>query len=874
MRPRRRPSVPRPAVLALGLLLGLQGLGGHVGCDGGAPTPIVTIDSPVHGAFVDASSVLVTGHVNAFHSSLIVTLNGAPVTLFTNGTWSATVPLDLAKVANPIEAVVTVGLTGASHRQRIVVLAGPSIADGARSPAGVGMRFQDVGLDAVEPLVAGLAGGALDIGPLIVSQNPVLDDQCVVDSGLGCLYWATANVLEAGFTSFGLDVDAQGPGAVATNIGIQGFYVTIDLHVRDAVVTSFDCRLEISASTANIGSQFDLAPDAAQPSRVDVRQVGAPSLTLGGFQYQFISGVCDAPVLGDIIDAFIGGSLSNLVAGGFQTALGDPDGAGPLDSPIADGIEVALGDISIAGAVGAALGLHLDAPFFAITEDAAGITFGADAGFTSQAGTNPGQCQPPPTAPDLLASYHVPGAFPALGATTPGGQPYALALTISPSAFNQLLKASVECGLLSSEITEIDLGFGGGPVALTSTALSLFIPEFAATPGLGRPMRLRLLPTTAPLVTGNLGPNGEMAELVIAQLLVEIVDDANTVWLRVAADARVGFGLGFDAQAGQLTPSISAPGLDQITMRVVDNAVGTNTAQVESILPLLMAPLFPSLSGTLGSFPLPTFFGLALAPISLDRTGSAWTLFADLSPVPVARIQNVQFTDLSTADFVVDSAFDVREWRHRSSITSSATAIASKFQGVIGADACCTVDDESASATARYRVIFDVAPVADETWRLAIDHRILGAFTLLDESNLVGDGGGQASITAVSASWTRSGGGSGTFGFTPSPTSRTHTINGNEGDSNVQFTGANGAVIQGTGPATVTLEFSFGLHAFSNSNVAFPAINGDEAAVRFGQNDSISQGFTAGEYPGPGNRNISQDGHFVDVTLESFPALP
>jgi hypothetical protein len=57
----------------------------------------------------------------------------------------------------------------------------------------------------------------------------------------------------------------------------------------------------------------------------------------------------------------------------------------------------------------------------------------------------------------------------------------------------------------------------------------------------------------------------------------------------------------------------------------------------------------------------------------------------------------------------------------------------------------------------------------------------------------------------------------------------------------------------------------------SNSNAFFPAAGGDEVALRFGANDTIANGFTAGGYPGLGNRNILTDGWFADIELTTVP---
>jgi hypothetical protein len=61
----------------------------------------------------------------------------------------------------------------------------------------------------------------------------------------------------------------------------------------------------------------------------------------------------------------------------------------------------------------------LESPLFDVAEDPTGITFGSNARFTVSVGTGPGQCVPPPGAPNLTASYSPASSFPTFGATTP-----------------------------------------------------------------------------------------------------------------------------------------------------------------------------------------------------------------------------------------------------------------------------------------------------------------------------------------------------------------------------------------------------------------------------------------------------------------------
>src|SRR5690606_31583832 len=133
------------------------------------------------------------------------------------------------------------------------------------------------------------------------------------------------------------------------------------------------------------------------------------------------------------------------------------------------------------------------------------------------------------------------------GATTPSGDPYGLGLVISASAFNQMLATMTECGLLSQQITEMNVG--GNVLPITSTLLSLIAPGFASI-GANVPMYVRLQPTVAPFLTNDAGPNGEQSELSIANLLVEFVQPGtaigDVVHLSIAVDSPMGFDMAYD----------------------------------------------------------------------------------------------------------------------------------------------------------------------------------------------------------------------------------------------------------------------------------------------------------------------------------------
>jgi hypothetical protein len=257
-----------------------------------------------------------------------------------------------------------------------------------------------------------------------------------------------------------------------------------------------------------------------------------------------------------------------------------------------------------------------------VLEDTSGITLGSDARITA--------LMPTPGAPDLTASYHVSEPFPTFGPNAPGGAAYGLALAISSSAFNQLLKAETESGLLRTSITEIDLG--AGPLPLTPANLSTFIPQLAIMAP-DTPLRIDIQPTLAPVVTGAGGPAGELADLRIGHLTARLVRASNgNVLIGAAIDVRVGLDVEFTGDQLAFTVGALLPGSLGVT--IIANSIGAIDAQLSSLLLFLVPQLFPSLAGSLGSFPIPTFLGFELSPVEAGYAGEFLSLYANLVPAP------------------------------------------------------------------------------------------------------------------------------------------------------------------------------------------------------------------------------------------------
>ncbi|NNE72241.1 MAG: hypothetical protein HKN26_01095 [Acidimicrobiales bacterium] len=816
------------------------------------------ISAPRHGSIADGPSIATSGTVNlaSYGAGGTLTVNGIATPVNPDGTWSQSVNR-VAGYVTPITATY-VNQQGQDFRHRTAVVNGPSIPAGSPSPDGVGMVFTANGLTGLGPVVENLAGGSFDIGALLQAQNPILEDE-----PLFLTFEADGSVYEAGIGNVDISAAAAANGVDLT-VDVHDLYVGLDLDITDNLLINASCALELQVDVTTIDATFDLEPEPA--GGVDVNQIGTLSVDLGTVDYEFISGICDGDtfVIGDIVNALTP-DIEAVVAGGFTEALGDPDGTGPADSPLAEAIETSLAGIDIAGELSEAIGVNLDAGFTSITESTSGIEMLADADFFASIGAGPTDCLPPPGSPLLESTYDVPTPFSSLGSTTPSGDPFGLGVTISASAFNQLLGALTECGLTNTDISELA---GDPPLPLNTALLSTIIPSFSVFQDV-YPVTIQVRPTTAPFLTDQPGPNGEMAELVMANLMVTfMVQGPNQAlpYLSVAIDAPLGFDLTFDPATNQLAPVITPGPIGSASARVITNYMGADESELEAIFPNLF-PLFAGeLSGAFGAFPLPSLLGLDISVIETARQGDYFNLYANLTPDPQAEITNLTITDTSSSDTVTDSLFDVNEWRHRIRPSNNSTSASIDLKGMIGADACCSVDDEQITAGAGYTVSFDVQPVAGETWQVAIDHSMLGAHTIINEDN----GGAQTRFDSPITGRARVDAGAWQdFSFNVSQSSASTSVGNSGSDVLVEFSGSNGLLLTGTSAATITIEIDFDLFARSESNVIFPIAAGDEAAIRFGANDTIANGFTAGGYPGLGNRSIVTDGHFLDIALSS-----
>jgi hypothetical protein len=624
---------------------------------------VPVIVEPVAGTFSEAFEIRVVGSIPTSDlPSTVATLDGTSLALsagaalpggLVEAIFDVSVGLDFVKVFNPLLLEWTLP-GGASGRERVTVVAGAFTPDGVASPLSAALRFTDSGLDAFEPAVEALV--AFDLEEVLPVGRRIYN-KCLVDTFAGCIGRAKVYVDDPP-PSFGSQRVALDALAGGVQLDLVLAELRVDLDIRGSGLVP-DCRLRLTADAAEIGAHYALAPDAPDlggPTRVDLTQIGSLALDFDRFRQKFTGGSCNDGLIEDVVDAIVG-DLEDDILDALEELLEDPDGTGPDDGPLADAIEDALADVELAAPLGEALEVVLKSPLAGVIADETGVTFVTDT--VVQALIGDAGCDAPAGVPDLTASLEPESPLPVLGELTPnGGLPFDVALALNDAALHQGLKAFTECGLLHSDLEELELG--GTSFAITAGLLAVIEPAFRSLPD-SLPLTIRVRPMLAPILGAGAGPRGELAALRIADLRVAVIDPLDDFeWLALAVDATTGLDFRSDPTTEGLALG-TAGALADVEIVVLGNAIGAEEAPLKDALARLLEDGSISLADELGHFRLPSFLGLALSPIEIVRdTGSA-TFFFEAIPAPEPR-----FGTLGAAGLAVVAALVRRQKRARS----------------------------------------------------------------------------------------------------------------------------------------------------------------------------------------------------------------
>ena len=405
---------------------------------------------------------------------------------------------------------------------------------------------------------------------------------------------------------------------------------------------------------------------------------------------------------------------------------------------------------------------------------------------------------------------------------------------------------------------------------ITSSLLSAFVPQLATKLPAGTPMYVKVTPTVAPFLTAAPRTQRRAGRAGAGQP-PDRPDrgrpgDRDLPWLPPGVSTpRWASTSTTTPPTGALAPTITPPPPSAIKARVLTNPVGTNEPAIEALFPNLFPTFAGALGDSFGAFPLPSFLGLDLNVMQVARQGNHFVLYANLDTAPQTRLENVNITDQSSGDSATDTAFDVNEWRHRSGPRSPPPR-RRRLQGHARRRRLLHGRRREPAAPTPGTSI-DLRRGARATARpgsIDLNHLIRGAHTIIDEHVALEWGGGESRFTtAVSAQAQVGSGGWQQFGFNANPSSVVDNkcwgfCGGSSGTKNVGFTGSGSQVLTGTtgpahhGAARLRHVREVGLQR------GRPGRRRRRGALRFGANDTIANGFTAGSYPGLGNRNLTR----------------
>jgi len=150
-----------------------------------------------------------------------------------------------------------------------------------------------------------------------------------------------------------------------------------------------------------------------------------------------------------------------------------------------------------------------------------------------------------------------------------------------------------------------------------------------------RRLRVDIAPTIAPIVTGNPGPDGELTELEIAHVAVDIVEPGpETVWLSGAFDARLGMDFDFLPDGSGLSITLGQPSAADLTMSVIYNPLGAKRGAARSGAAGPHSGADPGARRCARRLPAATVLRPQPGWVEVSRTGQFMGLYANLTPTP------------------------------------------------------------------------------------------------------------------------------------------------------------------------------------------------------------------------------------------------
>ncbi len=630
------------------------------------PAPLasaVIIETPAHGSFTGSldvvdETVAVIGRVEGIDPSLsALVINGADVVVDAQGGFVTRVALGTG-AHFPIDAEVTEGPTGLRHRDRIVVIQGESVGENDHVDRGATLRLTNLGLNQA----AGFASvSAEDLAALSPPVGTLVDERCSIEFFL-CLQRVETRVSHA--TTIGR-IDPPRITTVFKRTSRPPFHaIRITSVQRDVIARTktrqtsgghVDCDTTVRIGQLTTHSDLVLYADEGDRAKLLADNFDN-SVVLGGVTTQVdCFGVGAEIIVGPARDRARTQSPQQTRTSVLRALNRETNGKKVVERQI----ESALDAVDVTGPLSEQIMADLEALLVrrsAFSQaDANGISLVFDTRVTPRTVNE--------MAPELDQSLLVPGSF-EFGALTPGGERYDSGIAISLSAINQFFRGLTEGGILEQELAQ--------DVSLNAGTLSGFVP------GLARllpttPLKLQMRGTLAPVMTGRPGPDGELIEVSVAQILVDIVDnerpgqavvDATNrlvlerppggVWMTLAIDLIVGVNPRFDPATRLLNNDLGVLQSSNVVVRVLDSVLGGDPAITDVVFPVLIASAGGDVLDVFDPLPIPALLGLGLVPDEIVLSENHLVVLGDLVATGDAARSEALIDDAVESQSVVE----------------------------------------------------------------------------------------------------------------------------------------------------------------------------------------------------------------------------
>lgn len=242
--------------------------------------------------------------------------------------------------------------------------------------------------------------------------------------------------------------------------------------------------------------------------------------------------------------------------------------------------------------------------------------------------------------PPQPGSYFTPSDRPSYGATIPYSDPpvpYQVALCLNDDILNRALYTVYKSGLLCFFLDPEAMEEFGLPFPITSGLFAAAVPRLNDI-AVNAPMTLVLQPNEPPIVTFNNNADPYLIDLSLHDLDVLVYIYAWDRWLHLFTlrvdvdDAGVNVTVTEDAMIHlEISEDLSVT--NEVVWDELLNLTAEERANVESILPTIIAMILPTLMDVIPDIPLPSFeqFGFSILDIVVHGNRNFIGVFGDLS---------------------------------------------------------------------------------------------------------------------------------------------------------------------------------------------------------------------------------------------------